>query len=170
MKRRMTFVALKAIYATVGSFIASRELLWAETKSIEPGAWSLSARFFFFGLVLDRAWKEKKYSGRGSNWRSSFRDFFTWHMNIFNCACESNRELKQSRRRRQQKPHKFAYLTMKNSVFARFARAFFTLRSRSFYDVKWPVLQLCGRREHMMTNVQMLSSYVPSADSNLIPK
>ena len=27
-------------------------------------------------------------------------------------------------------------------------------RSRSFYDVKWPVLQLCGRHEHMMTNVQ----------------
>ena len=35
------------------------------------------------------------------------------------------RELKQSRRRRQQKPHKFAYLTIKNSIFARFARAFF---------------------------------------------
>ena len=37
------------------------------------------------------------------------------------------RELKQPRRRRQQKPHKFAYLTMKNRIFARFARAFFTL-------------------------------------------
>ena len=36
-----------------------------------------------------------------------------------------NRELKQPRRRRQQKPYKFAYLTMKNSIFARFARAFF---------------------------------------------
>ena len=36
-----------------------------------------------------------------------------------------NRELKQPRRRRKQKPHKFAYLTMKNSIFARFARAFF---------------------------------------------
>ena len=36
-----------------------------------------------------------------------------------------NRELKQPRRRRQQKLHKFAYLTMKNSIFARFARAFF---------------------------------------------
>ena len=35
------------------------------------------------------------------------------------------RELKQPRRRRQQKPHKFAYSTMKNSIFARFARAFF---------------------------------------------
>jgi len=36
------------------------------------------------------------------------------------------RELKQPRRRRQQNPHKFAYnLTMKNSIFARFARAYF---------------------------------------------
>ena len=35
------------------------------------------------------------------------------------------RELKQPRRRRQQKPHKFAYLTVKNSIFARFARAYF---------------------------------------------
>ena len=33
--------------------------------------------------------------------------------------------LKQPRRRRQQEPHKFAYLTMKSSIFARFARAFF---------------------------------------------
>ena len=33
------------------------------------------------------------------------------------------RELKQPRRRRQQKTHKFAYLTMKSSIFARFARA-----------------------------------------------
>ena len=37
-----------------------------------------------------------------------------------------NGELKQPRRR-QQEPHKFAYLTMKNSIFARFARAFFHL-------------------------------------------
>ena len=35
------------------------------------------------------------------------------------------RDCKKPRRRRQQKPHKFAYLTMKNSIFARFARAFF---------------------------------------------
>ena len=34
------------------------------------------------------------------------------------------RELKQPRRR-QQMPDKFAYLTMENSIFARFARAFF---------------------------------------------
>ena len=37
----------------------------------------------------------------------------------------SIRERKQPRQRRQQKPYKFAYLTIKNSIFARFARAFF---------------------------------------------
>ena len=41
------------------------------------------------------------------------------------CLNDVIRELKQPRRRRQEKPHKFAYLTMKNSIFARFARAFF---------------------------------------------
>ena len=37
----------------------------------------------------------------------------------------NDRELKQPRGPRQQKPHKFAYLAMKNSIFARFARAVF---------------------------------------------
>ena len=32
----------------------------------------------------------------------------------------------------------------------------FWRRSRSFYDVKWPILQLCGRCENMMTNVQFV--------------
>ena len=36
-----------------------------------------------------------------------------------------SRELTQPRRRRQQKRHKFAYLTVKNNSFARFARAVF---------------------------------------------
>ena len=40
-------------------------------------------------------------------------------------SVSSIRELKQTRRRRQQERHNFAYLTMKNSTFARFARAFF---------------------------------------------
>ena len=35
-----------------------------------------------------------------------------------------SRELKQPRWRCQQEPHKFAYLTMKNSIFVRFARAY----------------------------------------------
>ena len=41
------------------------------------------------------------------------------------CCAVVIRELKQPRRRRQQKKHKFAYLTMENSIFARFARPFF---------------------------------------------
>ena len=44
---------------------------------------------------------------------------------IYKVPITRNRELKQPRRRWQRKPHKFAYLTMKNSIFARFARAFF---------------------------------------------
>ena len=43
------------------------------------------------------------------------------------------RELKQPRRRRQQKPQKFAHSAVKNSIFARFARAFFI--SWNFVDV-----------------------------------
>ena len=43
---------------------------------------------------------------------------------VMNWPPDYTRELKQPRLRRQQKPHKFAYLTMKKSVFARFARAF----------------------------------------------
>ena len=42
-----------------------------------------------------------------------------------NCPSWGIRELKKPQRRLQQKSHKFAYLTMKNSIFARFARAFF---------------------------------------------
>ena len=41
------------------------------------------------------------------------------------CLHDAIRELKQPRRRRQQERHKFAYMTMKNSSFARFKRAFF---------------------------------------------
>jgi len=44
---------------------------------------------------------------------------------VYGSSLQCIRELKQPRRRQQQKPHKFAYLTMKNSNFARFAHAFF---------------------------------------------
>ena len=59
-----------------------------------------------------------KHDGEGSEnviWKCNF----AFLQSIF------KRELKQPRRRRQQKPHKFAYLKMKNSIFARFGRAFF---------------------------------------------
>ena len=60
---------------------------------------------------------------------------------IFDPTKAKIRNLKQPRRRRQQERHEFAYLIMKYSSFARFARAFFhflTFRSlsRSFHDVK----------------------------------
>ena len=54
---------------------------------------------------------------------------FFKYANMWGSCCRRRRgclrELKQLRRRRQQKPDKFAYLTMKNIFFARFARAFF---------------------------------------------
>ena len=46
---------------------------------------------------------------------------------LWQSANTGNRELKQPRQRRQQESHKFAYLTMKNNSFARFARAFFII-------------------------------------------
>ena len=53
---------------------------------------------------------------------------------------QNNRELNQPRRRRQQERREFAYFTLKNSSFARFARAFlifltFLRRSRFFRDL-----------------------------------
>ena len=89
-------------------------------------------------------------------------EFFAWRL---------TRELKQPRRRRQQKPHKFAYLIWKTvflpALDVHFHLLTFWRRSRSFYDVKWPFLQLCGRRTHMVTNVQFC--LVASAGFNLIP-
>ena len=62
---------------------------------------------------------------KGSDFRRSghidcymLRAWYRFYSRVF------NRELKQPRRRRQQKPHKFAYLTMKNSSFAHCAREF----------------------------------------------
>ena len=40
--------------------------------------------------------------------------------------------------------------------------------SHPLHDVKCPVLQLCGRREQMMTNSQIYSCYLQTADINLI--
>ena len=68
------------------------------------------------------------------------------------------KELRRPRRRPQEKFHKFAYLTMKNSIFARFARAFFIFwhfaRTFSFFLRRERTCLLCGRLEHMMTNIQ----------------
>ena len=58
-------------------------------------------------------------------WTTFCRCFVQQHGRLIAPVKTKNRELKQPRRERQQKPHKFAYLTMKSSIFARFARAFF---------------------------------------------
>ena len=73
-------------------------------------------------------WGSEHYNSV-NNWTSVFvrgnsmillREAVLWQS-----ANTSNRELKQPRQRRQQEGHKFAYLTIKNNSFARFARAFF---------------------------------------------
>ena len=46
-------------------------------------------------------------------------------LGVFISAVFYIREFTQPRRQRQQERHKFAYLTVKNNRFARFARAFF---------------------------------------------
>ena len=64
-------------------------------------------------IILDRISFEISYKSVINNLTPSTSiKTFSWQHGI--------RELKQP-----QKPHKFAYLTMKNSIFARFARAFF---------------------------------------------
>ena len=81
---------------------------------------------------LTREWTKRSYNFPLADWSQimiylSRKDLFpvisplAWRLT----RLPAIRELKQPRRRRQQKPHKFAYLTIKNSIFARFARAFF---------------------------------------------
>ena len=83
------------------------------------------------------------------------------------------RELTQPRRRRQQKPHKFAYLTVKNSIFARFARAFFifdiSLTFSFFLRREMTCFAVVWTRCADDNKCSIFSTYVPSAVSNLIP-
>ena len=85
----------------------------------------------------------------------------------------NNRELKEPRRRRQQKPHKFAYLTMKNSLlhalhvhFSSFdilkTFSFFLRREMTCFPAVWTTWSYDD-------TCSILSSYVPSAGSKLIP-
>ena len=57
--------------------------------------------------------------------RLLFHELYLLKVGLVAWAFADYKKLKQPRRRRQQKPHKFAYLTMINSIFARFARAYF---------------------------------------------
>ena len=79
------------------------------------------------------------------------------------------RELKQPQRRT-----KFAYLTMKNSIFARFARVHFSsfdiLKTFSFFlRLKMTCLAVVWTTWAYNDKCSILSSYVPSASSNFIP-
>ena len=78
-----------------------------------------------------RKWIKTKNTCEG---RTEFLGFANWikicrfvksSLSSLRKLFHDSRELQQSRRRQRQKPHKFAFLTMKNSIFARFARAFF---------------------------------------------
>ena len=90
--------------------------------------WSNYCSAFFLGKQGNQL-KPKPKQSRDClrcNLKTALVSYYSKKMSAyFKGLCHGNRELKQPRRRRQQKPHKFAYLTMKNSIFARFARAFF---------------------------------------------
>ena len=95
-------------------------------------------------------------------------------INLYSNQQSINRELMQPRRRRQQNPHKFAYLTMKNSIFARFACAFFIFwhfartfsfflrREMTCFAVEWTTWAYDDK-------CSILSSYVRHAGYHLIP-
>ena len=79
-------------------------------------------------VFAQESFREADINQRGVIDRQSFE--VSWkevrpYVDLPRPSSSLNWELKQPRRRRQQKPHKFAYLTMKNIIFARFARAFF---------------------------------------------
>ena len=77
-----------------------------------------------FGLFSKAFWRlsEYNYPKVLRTYHSVFWTFLKRfeYFRTLPTTSEDNRELKQPRRRRQQKPYKFAY-----SIFARFARAFF---------------------------------------------
>ena len=75
---------------------------------------------------------------------------------------------------RRQERRKFTYLTMKNSNFARFARAFFIVciflsRACQMYDEKWPVLQSCGQCQKLLKKTSIFSFLFRTAHTNLVP-
>ena len=89
------------------------------------------------------------------------------------CSTLIIRELKQPRRWQQQKPHKSAYLTMKNSIFACSARVFFifwhfedVLVLSTMWNDLFAVAWTTWAHDDKFS---LLYSYVPSAGSNLIP-
>ena len=92
---------------------------------------------------------------------------------LVNFPLLNSTEFTQTRRRRQQERHKFAYLIVKNNSFARFARAvfifdisqtfsFFLRREMTCVAVVWTTWAYVDK-------CLILYSYLWSAGSNLIP-
>ena len=104
------------------SYLIHLNYHWKNFKGNNKAIWPfLNDEFGIFWNSL-HFWNVRAFSSlfckEETSWSLKWHSYLSkrWH---------HNRELKQPRRRRQQKPHKFAYLTMKNSIFARFAGAFF---------------------------------------------
>lgn len=77
----------------------------------------------------------------------------------------SNRELKQPRLRRRQNRRKFALFNNEKQKLSTLCESTFYFRtfprpSRPFQDVKWPILLLCGRREHLTSKLKFFFSYL----------
>ena len=89
----------------------------------------LARILYWWQTMLNMDWQERRIINN-TKWKVYCwvftLSFGTYIKEFHLSACSTIiTELKQPRRRRQPKPHKFTYLTMKNSIFARFARAFF---------------------------------------------
>ena len=104
---------------------------WTANSQIQVVAKQLSNRF----AIISTHWRSQSWLATPIQNPYPVRAIILWKkqrwmsnkLARFNpsTTTTNNRELKQPRRRRQQERHKFAYLTMKNTTFARFARAFF---------------------------------------------
>ena len=99
---------------------------------------------------------EAPFSPHAISWKNFYEDCRSDN----SCGCRyHNRELKQSRKTAT----RTSQICMKNSSFARFTCTCnfhfctFHCRSHPFHGMKWPVLQLCGRREHLMSNFLVIS-------------
>ena len=136
--------------------------LWYHQNILIISKYPTTSACLKFCNVVSRMWQFFATHGQTTALRTRFFPG-KWPSVLFFFECiwkdQVNRELKQPRRRRQQNPHKFAYLTMKNSIFARFARGFFIFSH--FADVlvlstTWNDLfcSCVDDVQHMMTNVQ----------------
>ena len=99
------------------------QITWRTKKMItEVGSYSFKWRTRF--RLLRPCWRVSRTSVQNKTYKLK-RSVINQTEEVI--LLKSIRQLKQPRRRRQQKPHKLAYLTMKNRLFPRFARAFFSL-------------------------------------------